>query len=131
MTSSAQSFAWLGSKFRSMTKPVLWSPMALAGISVIGFTELPILLDKTGPIHETFLGPIRDRYLLIPHALGGVLSTFIGPMQFSTRLRRIHLRLHRYLGRVYAYSVFAAAICAVVIVWHRSLFVGVTVQAMA
>ncbi len=112
-------------------KPVLWILMALAGISVIFSTEVPILLDKTGPNHAALLGLIRDRYLFIPHAIGGILATFIGPIQFSNRLRRKHLDTHRYLGRTYAYSVFIAAVLAVVISWRRPLIVGTTVQASA
>jgi uncharacterized membrane protein len=116
---------------RSKAKAVLWFLMALAGVSVIFSTELPILLDKTGPNHAAYLGLIRDRYLFIPHAIGGILAIFIGPIQFSSRLRSKHLQLHRYLGRTYAYSVFIAAILAVVISWHRPLIVGTTVQSTA
>lgn len=117
--------------FRFTGKTVLWSMMGLAGISVIFSTELPILRDQSGPNHLFHLTLIRDRYLFVPHAVGGILATFIGPFQFSTRLRRNHLRFHRILGRVYAYSVLAAAILAIVIDWHRPLFAGNTVQATA
>ena len=118
-------------KFRPKGKTVLWSIMGLAGISVVFFTELPILRDQSGPNHLFYLTLVRDRYLFIPHAVGGVLATFTGPLQFSARLRRKHLQLHRYLGRLYAYSVLAAALLAIVIDWHRALFAGNMVQASA
>ncbi len=118
-------------RFPSKGKTVLWSIMALAGISVLFSTELPILRDQSGPNHLFRLTLIADRYLFIPHAVGGILATLIGPVQFSTRLRRNHLRLHRVLGRVYAYAVLAAALLAIVIDWHRPLFAGNTVQATA
>ncbi len=127
----SQSIRAMTSLSAPKAKPVLWSLMALAGISVIFSTELPILRDTSGPNHRFYLTLIRDRYLFVPHALGGVLATVIGPVQFSNRLRRKDLKLHRILGRVYAYSVFVAAALALVIDWHRPLFAGNAVQAIS
>ncbi len=85
---------------RSYAKPILWILMALAAISVIYFTEFPILRDVPGLNHTYRLQLLADRYLLLPHALGGTIALLAGPLQFSTRFRRKHLQFHRILGRV-------------------------------
>ena len=54
---------------------------------------------------------------------------FIGPIQFSARLRRRKLQLHRHLGRVYVYSVLISACSAIAISWNRPLFLATIVQA--
>lgn len=113
----------------SYAKPILWTLMALAAISVILSTELPILRDLPGYDHSYRLQLIADRYLFLPHAFGGTLALLAGPLQFSTRLRRKHLQFHRILGRVYVFAVFIAVPCAILIEWHRPLFVAATFQA--
>ncbi len=119
------------SAVRFRKKPLLWSLMALAGISVIFSTELPILFDKTGNNHMFFLLLIRDRYLFVPHALAGVLAMLIGPVQFSSRLRRRRPHLHCYLGRAYVCSVLISSLTALAISWGRPLFLATIVQAGA
>jgi uncharacterized membrane protein len=115
---------------RAFSKPLLWTLMALAALSVLIITELPILRDHTGPNHTYLLRLIHDRVLFIPHALFGTLALLIGPVQFSSRIRRKHLQFHRILGRVYAISVLIAAPCAILIaaMWQPTLAVATSVQ---
>jgi uncharacterized membrane protein len=103
--------------------------MGLIGISVLFSTEFPILHDRTGFNHDYFLKLVHDRFLLIPHAICGITATFTGPLQFSSRLRRNHLKLHRILGRVYVTAIFIAAPLAITISWGSGLIVGTVVQA--
>lgn len=49
------------------------------------------------------------RWLVLPHALAGLIALLIGPFQLSTRFRQRHLRVHRMMGRVYLSSVVVAA----------------------
>jgi uncharacterized membrane protein len=114
---------------RSNAKPILWTLMALAVLSVLISTELPILRDLPGFNHHYRLQLFADRYLLLPHALCGTLALLAGPLQFSTRLRRKHLQFHRILGRVYVFSVFIAVPCGIAIEWHRDLFAATVFQA--
>jgi uncharacterized membrane protein len=103
--------------------------MGLTGISVIFSTELPILRDRAGFNHDYLLKLLHDRHLLIPHALAGVTAMFLGPLQFSTHLRRNHLQLHRILGRIYVAAIFIAAPLAIAISWGSDLIVGTAFQA--
>jgi len=72
---------------------------------------------------------IKDRLVLFPHAICGIVALLIGPLQFSSRLRRRNLALHRTLGRIYVYAVFIAASIAVYLVWGRPTAVAILVQA--
>jgi uncharacterized membrane protein len=49
------------------------------------------------------------RWWLLPHGIAGTLALFLGPLQFSKRIRQRNLRLHRIVGRCYVAGV---AICS-------------------
>jgi hypothetical protein len=53
------------------------------------------------------------RWHLIPHGLGGTLALALGALQFSTRLRRRHLRIHRLSGKLYIAGAFIAGPVAI------------------
>jgi uncharacterized membrane protein len=95
-------------------KPALWSVMALMTLSVIRYSEYPIFRQAE---EKAYLKTIP--FLIIPHIVCGVAAFIIGPFQFSSRLRRRYLKLHRVLGRVYVGSVFIAAPFAMVLANHR------------
>ena len=93
---------------RNLGKHLLWYALGLAGISVLIYTDYPLVFHPDpGDHYRAKL--IRDFLLLIPHAVGGVLATVLGPFQFSTRFRQRHLSLHRLMGKVYIISVCVAA----------------------
>ena len=114
---------------RWTSKHNLWLLLGLLGLSVIFSTEFPILRATSGLNHDYFLKLIHDRLFLIPHALAGITATFIGPLQFSTRLRRKYLTLHRILGRVYVIAIFIAAICSLILTQGSGLEIGTYFQA--
>jgi uncharacterized membrane protein len=87
-------------------KHIFWIAMGLAGLSVLCITDYPIL---THPKDPYTLKLIADRFLIIPHAIAGVVATFLGPFQFSTRFRQRHLSLHRLMGKVYVVAICVAA----------------------
>ena len=45
------------------------------------------------------------RITLLTHISGGVVALLTGPWQFSARLRKRYLRLHRFMGRTYLIAV--------------------------
>jgi len=49
------------------------------------------------------------RWWLYPHAVAGTLAMIAAPLQFSERLRRRYVRLHRVSGRVYVAAIFVVA----------------------
>ena len=64
------------------------------------------LIDWRGPIW-THYQPFK--WYLLPHGIAGACALFLGPMQFSDRLRRRYLRLHRVVGYIYVAGALMAA----------------------
>lgn len=87
---------------RSYRKPVLWIAIALMALSVLLTVELPLFRTDSPHRHRLLV----QNFVLIPHVLSGLAAFLIGPFQFSTRLRKRNLRLHRILGKVYVIAIF-------------------------
>jgi uncharacterized membrane protein len=86
---------------------------------VFGLMTLFVLLSRDWTLLDagSFL---RQRYAKIPwlmvaHGIPGAVALFLAPFQFSSRLRKSHLQLHRIMGRIYVGSVAIAAPAAIVI----------------
>jgi uncharacterized membrane protein len=60
------------------------------------------------------LAPLK--WWLLPHILGGSIALLLGPLQFSTTLRRRFPAVHRWLGRAYVVAVVIAASLSLYIV---------------
>src|SRR5579863_144770 len=89
---------------RSRFKAVLWISLGITTLFVFITSEVLLFIDY--PMYHAYrLQVIADRALLIPHALCGTFALLAGPLQFSSRLRNRHLKLHRVLGRIYLISV--------------------------
>jgi uncharacterized membrane protein len=68
--------------------------------------------------NESFLFNLKDsewphiesfKWILLPHGLAAGCALFLGPLQFSDRLRRRFTKLHRVLGRFYVAGVLVGA----------------------
>jgi uncharacterized membrane protein len=115
-----------GSRFKN----VLWVSLGLTALFVFITSELLLITDY--PMYHAYrLQVIADRVLLIPHSLAGILALVIGPFQFSSRFRLRHLKLHRVLGRIYVFSVFAGAATGVALANGRPGLPGTAMQAGA
>jgi hypothetical protein len=98
----------------SWMKPALWITMAAMTLSVIFYSEIPLLHQAK---ERAYLRTIP--WLIIPHATAGIIALLSGPLQFSSRLRRSIPKFHRALGRIYVGSVFIAAPLGIVLSNHR------------
>jgi hypothetical protein len=94
---------------RNWMKPALWTVMGAMTVSVVFYSEVPLLRRELPSSTTSFL------FLLFPHAICGVIAFLIGPLQFSSRLRRGFPRFHRILGRIYVGAVFIAAPLAILL----------------
>lgn len=86
---------------------------------------LAVVVLVTLYVHESY---VLDRHAqqwahlrpfgwwLVAHIAGGAAALLIGPLQFSTSLRRYSLPLHRWLGRLYVLAVAISASLSVYIV---------------
>jgi len=82
---------------RSRFKTVLWICLGLTTLFVIITSEVFLAADY--PMYHAYrLQVIADRHFLIPHTICGLVALLAGPVQFSTRFRQRHLKIHRILG---------------------------------
>jgi uncharacterized membrane protein len=93
---------------------VLWIVMGAMTISVILYSEVPLLRQAK---ERVYLSTIP--FLIIPHVLAGMIALISGPIQFSSRMRRAYPKFHRILGRIYVCAVFVAAPLAMIMSNHR------------
>ena len=115
---------------RSRFKTVLWISLGLTALFVFITSEVFLVFDY--PMYHAYrLQVIGDRVLLIPHTLAGIFALLIGPINFSSRIRQRHLKLHRVLGRIYVISVFVGAATGVALASGRPGFPGTCGQAAA
>ncbi len=115
---------------RSRFKTVLWISLGLTALFVFITSEVFLVTDY--PMYHAYrLQVIADRHLLIPHTLAGIFALLIGPINFSSRIRQRHLKLHRVLGRIYVVSVFIGAATGVALASGRPGLPGTSMQAAA
>jgi uncharacterized membrane protein len=85
-------------------KYVLFGFIALMML-VVTFRDR-FLLDPHASVWERYQ---FFQWWLLPHGIAGALVLFLGPLQFSDRLRHRLLRWHRFIGRTYVCAVAVAA----------------------
>jgi uncharacterized membrane protein len=96
---------------RDYRKWVLFAIMGTVTLMVFS-TDERFLIDRADA-EWRHIAPFQ--WWLLPHGLAGFTALAIGPFQFSDRLRRRHLRLHRILGRIYIGAICFAAPLAIYI----------------
>src|ERR1700719_4500649 len=118
------------SKSRSRSKTVLWISLGLTAFFVFITSEVLLITDY--PMYHAYrLQVIADRGLLIPHTFVGTFALLTGPLQFSSRFRQPHLKLHRVLGRMYFISVFIGAFTGIALASGRPGLPGTAMQGAA
>src|SRR3984885_235749 len=101
---------------RRWFKPALWTVMGASTISVILYSEIPLLRSaQEKPLLPTI------PWLLIPHIVAGLTALLAGPLQFSSRFRRRNPKFHRVLGRIYVCVVFTAAPLAITMASRKTV----------
>lgn len=108
-------------------KHALFVVFGLLTLFVFYVYETPFL-DSRSPVWQR-VEPVK--WWLLPHAVAGATALLLAPFQFSARLRRRSLRLHRVLGRLYVAGVAVAAPTAVpiaIILGPPSLVMAAAVQ---
>ena len=115
---------------RSRFKTILWISLGVTALFVFITSEVLLVTDY--PMYHAYrLQVIADRGLLIPHTLCGTFALLAGPLQFSTRFRQRHLKLHRVLGRMYFVSVIIGAFSGIALATGRPGLPGTSMQGAA
>jgi hypothetical protein len=60
-------------------------------------------------------------WILVPHALLGMVALLMGPVQFSTTLRNSNLALHRRLGKIYIIAILLSALFSVLLTMYHPI----------
>jgi uncharacterized membrane protein len=111
-------------------KIAVWTLLGLTTLFVVITSEVFLAADY--PMYHAYrLQVIADRHILIPHTLCGFVALLAGPLQFSSRLRRRHLKFHRLLGRIYVFAVFIGASTGIALAAGRPGLPGTSMQAAA
>ena len=92
-----------------LSKRLFFGAFAVMGLFVLWNNER-FFLNAEAPEWNR-LNPVR--WHLVPHGLGGGVALVLGAIQFSSRVRRQHPRIHRASGRLYILGTFIAAPMAV------------------
>jgi uncharacterized membrane protein len=125
-TSTLPASSSAGSRF----KTILWVSLGLTTLFVFITSEVLLVTDY--PMYHAYrLQVIADRGLLIPHTLCGTFALLAGPLQFSSRFRQRHLKLHRVLGRMYFVSVIIGAFTGIALATGRPGLPGTSMQGAA
>lgn len=80
--------------------------------TLMGLMSLTVVYYKVGLYSQESPALTRllaTKWLLIPHILFATTALIVGPFQFSDRLRKRNLRLHRRLGKVYILAILLAS----------------------
>jgi uncharacterized membrane protein len=114
----------------SRFKTVLWISLGITTLFVFITSEVLLVTDY--PMYHAYrLQVIADRGLLIPHTLCGTFALLAGPLQFSSRFREAHLKLHRILGRIYFLCVILGSFTGIALATGRPGLPGTSMQAAA
>lgn len=109
MATAAPGSATRGSSIQAKT--VVGIVFALMTLLVL-LTRERMLLDAHSFLRQRY-APIP--WLMLAHGVPGALALLLGVFQFSSRLRRRHLQLHRVLGRIYVGCAVLSAPVAIVV----------------
>lgn len=90
---------------RSRAKYLIFAIIGAMMVYVLRHNE-SFLIHPEDPIWNHYR---QIKWWLLPHGLAGACALFLGPMQFSDRLRQRFVKLHRRIGWVYIVGVFIAA----------------------
>ena len=109
------------------TKHVFFAVFGLLTLFVFYLYETPFL-DPKSPVWQ-HVEPVK--WMLLPHGVAGAVALLLAPFQFSARLRRRSMRLHRVLGRLYVAGVVVSAPLAIpvaIILGPPTLVMAATIQ---
>ncbi len=90
---------------RLRPKYVLFALLALMYLYVLWNNER-FLIDSKDP---EWLHIASFKWVLLPHGLAAACALFLGPLQFSDRLRKRFAKAHRIMGRFYVAGVIIGA----------------------
>ena len=92
------------------------------------FTALAVMYVYVLVTNESFLFNPKDpewahispfQMILLPHGMAAAFALFLGPLQFSERLRRKYLTVHKVIGYLYIAGCYIGAPLGIYIQWFE------------
>src|SRR5262245_30909825 len=80
--------------------------LAAVMMAIVLYNNESFLVKPDHPVWQHY-EPFK--WWLLPHGIAGALALFLGPFQFSDRLRAKYAKYHRIAGRLYVGGVMIAA----------------------
>jgi uncharacterized membrane protein len=96
---AVQTASWLRPKY------LIFGVVGLMLAYVLVHNE-SFLFNRADPVWHHYQ-PFK--WYLLPHGLAGACALFLGPLQFSNRLRQRFTKWHRVVGRIYVIGALVAA----------------------
>ena len=103
------------SGLRLRAKTVLFTLIAAMYVYVL-VTNESFLVNRADP-EWAHIAPFR--LWLLPHGMAAAFALFLGPFQFSERLRRKHVMVHKTFGYLYIAGSFVGAPLGIYIQWFE------------
>ncbi len=91
---------------RSFSAKHAWLLIFVAMMVFVFFNRDTALFDASSPLRQRYR-PVAG--LMVVHGIAGAVALFLAPFQFSSRLRRRYIQLHRMMGRIYIACTAVAA----------------------
>lgn len=109
-----------------MKLPKIWWALFLVSLVVIIPFMFPYLtLDPANSRVTIFPGTVQYP-LLVAHIVSAFIALLTGFFQFVDRIRLKKPRIHRFLGRVYVYSVFISGLLSLASIFYAEDFMKAT-----
>jgi uncharacterized membrane protein YozB (DUF420 family) len=102
-------------------KAILFLLIGAMYLYVLLTTE-SFLVNKSDP-EWTHIEPFKT--ILLPHGLVAALALLLAPFQFSERLRRKYITVHKTMGYLYITGCFLGAPLGIYIQWFQERFGGI------
>jgi uncharacterized membrane protein len=96
---------------RNYAKWLLFAVLAILAITAIQADERFLI----NPTDAEWKHIANFKWWLLPHGLAGATALVLGPFQFSERVRRQHVAIHRLLGRIYLSAIAIASLLSIYI----------------
>ncbi len=96
-------------------KYLLFAAIAVMYAYVLWTNEM-FLVDHKDPEWQ-HISPFQ--WFLLPHGLAAAFALFLGPLQFSDRLRRKYMTAHKVMGYLYIVGAYVGAPIGIYIQWFE------------
>ncbi|MBY0086985.1 DUF2306 domain-containing protein [Brevibacillus brevis] len=105
-----------------MRLPKIWWVLFLVSLVVIVPFMLPYLTFDSANSRITIIPGTVQYPLLVAHIVSAFIALLTGFFQFIDRIRLKNPRIHRFLGRVYVYSVFISGFLSLASIFYAENF---------